>query len=75
MEGRGFIFLIMFSLMLICNLNAMSIHGIPSAQQLDEGRKAELVLGSLFGKLSLAKFITAMAYSNYSIKSTVHFTK
>lgn len=51
MEGRGFICLLMFSLMLICDLNAMSIHGIPSAQHLDEGRKAELVLGSLFGKL------------------------
>ena len=48
MEGRGFICLLMFSLMLICDLNAMSIHDIPSAQHLDEGRKAELVLGSLF---------------------------
>lgn len=75
MEGRGFICLLMLSLMLICDLNAMSIHGIPSAQHLDEGRKAELVLGSLFGKMSPAKFITAMAYSNYSIKKQLSFTK
>ena len=68
MEGRGFICLLMFSLILICNLNAMSIHGILSAQHLDEGRK-ELVLGSLFGKTSPAKFITAMACSNSSIRS------
>ena len=53
----------------------MSIHGIPSAQHLDEGRKAELVLGSLFGKMSLAKFITDMAYRNYSIKKQLSFTK